>query len=84
MFHKKLNDESKDQRPEKPASKEMLEDYELPMLKKAQDRKPQKDSKRQNKESIKGLIGQFLQHRGSLGSAQQKESNTPPMETLQR
>lgn len=84
LFHKKINDEGKDQKPEKPAAKEMLEDYELPMLKKVQDRKTQKDGKRHNKEAIKGLIGQFLQHRGSLGSAQQKESNTPPMETLQR
>jgi len=35
----------------------MQEDAELPMLKKLQDRKTQRDTKRNNKEAIKGLIG---------------------------
>ena len=34
---------------------------------------PKKSLKRVSKEDIKGLIGQFMQARGSLGSAQHRE-----------
>lgn len=65
LFHKKVNDDDKSEKQDqKPVTKEMLEDAELPMLKKLQDRKTERntvrtsvDTMRSNKEAIKGLIG---------------------------